>query len=132
MLLQRERHSAKCGSISDGFVESAWHNLFCAITQCGNKADMFAQRMRSTSRRTCSRVQYIPWPMKCNHRADQAHKVIDPELGRGHLNACVATFSVFTKFRPKDIGLQRLHYQASTNLALMQASMTYLHQKRGP
>ena len=170
-----KRHSAKCGCISDGFVESARRNLFCAITQCGNKADVFAQRMRNLSKYhargihrwdggecefhpafvcscgkcevadlTCVGKEYkstniltcpmhsLAYEVECNHRADQAHEIIDPELGRGHSNACEATFSVFPKFRPKDIGLQRLHYQASTNLALMQASMTYLHQKRGP
>ena len=37
-----------------------------------------------------------------------------------------------SKFRPKDIGLQRLHYKASTNLALILSSMTYLYSKCGP
>jgi len=74
----------------------------------------------------------LAYEIECNHRADHASEIIDPELGRGHSNACEATFSVFPKFHPKDVGLQRLHYQASTNLALLQASMTYLYEKRGP
>ena len=41
------------------------------------------------------------------------------------------TFSVLAKFRPKDTNLQRLHYQTSTNLGLIQSNMTYLHRKRG-
>ena len=80
---------------------------------------------------TCP-LHALAYEIECSHRADHASEIIDPELGRGHSNACEATFRVFPKFRPKDIGLQRLHYQASTNLALLQASMTYLYDRRGP
>lgn len=168
-------HSARCGCFNDQFIESARRNLFCAITQCGNNASAFAQRMRdlgryhargihSWDRRECSfhplrvcccgkcerddelkcqgkeyqstnvltcPLHSLAYEIECNHRADHATEIIDPELGRGHSNACESTFSVFPKFRPKDVGLQRLHYQASTNLALLQASMTYLYEKRG-
>ena len=41
-----KRHTATCGCIRDAFIESARRNLFCAITQCGNSADKFAQWMR--------------------------------------------------------------------------------------
>lgn len=41
-----KRHSAKCGCLSDGFIEAARRNLYCAITQCGNSAETFAQCMR--------------------------------------------------------------------------------------
>ena len=41
-----KRHSKGCGCIIDAFVESAKRNLFCAITQCGNDSDKYAQRMR--------------------------------------------------------------------------------------
>ena len=170
-----KRHSAKCGCLTDGFIESARRNLFCAITQCGNNATAFDQRMRdlgryhargihkwdggecdfhpllvcccgkcekddmkcpgkeyqSTNVLTCP-LHALAYEIECNHRADHAREIIDPELGRGHSNACEATFTVFPKFRPKDVGLQRLHYQASTNLALIQSSMTYLYTKRGP
>ena len=42
-----KRHSAKCGCFTDSFIESARRNLYCAITQCGNKADVFQERMRN-------------------------------------------------------------------------------------
>ncbi len=35
------------------------------------------------------------------------------------------------RFRSKDIFLERLHYQLSTNLGLLQANMTYMHAKFG-
>ena len=41
-----KRHSVKCGCLTDGFIESAQHNLFCAITQCGNNANVFDRCMR--------------------------------------------------------------------------------------
>ena len=170
-----KRHSAKCGCLSDAFIESARRNLFCAITQCGNNATTFDERMRDLGRYhargihkwdggqcdfhpllvcSCGKCEKddmkcpgkedqsahvltcplhaLAYEIECNHRADHAREIIDPELGRGHSNACEATFTVFPKFRPKDIGLQRLHYQASTNLALILSSTTYLYSKCGP
>ena len=48
----------------------------------------------------------LAYEIECNRTADNAAEIIDPDLGRGHSNACEATFSVFTKFRPKDVVLQ--------------------------
>ena len=61
-----------------------------------------------------SPLHALVYEIECNHRADHAEEIIDP------------------KFRPKDTYLQALHYCASTNLALIQSSMTYLYEKRGP
>ena len=41
-----KRHKVGCGCINDAFIQSAKRNLFCAITQCGNSASNFAERMR--------------------------------------------------------------------------------------
>ena len=35
------------------------------------------------------------------------------------------------RLRSKDISLERLHYHVSTNLALLQANLTYMHAKFG-
>lgn len=172
-----KRHSSQCGCFTDNFIQSARRNLFCAISQCGNSASAFAQRMsdlgsyhargihtweggecdfhpavvcscgselcknndmqcqgkpyQSANVLTCP-LHALAYEIECHHRANHASEIIDPELGRGHSNACEATFTVFPKFRPKDIALHRLHYQASTNLALLQSSMTYLYEKKGP
>ena len=32
-------------------------------------------------------------------------------------------------FRSKDVSLERLHYQLSTNVGLLQANLTYMHSK---
>ena len=170
-----KRHSAGCGCITDAFIESAKRNLFCAISQCGNNPDLFAERMRNLSRyhvrgihewegghcdfpplRVCSctecpegdelmcigkpyesrnslhcSLHSLAYKIECNHCANHAAEIIDPELGRGHSNLCEATFSVVAKFTPKDTNLHRVHHQALTNLGLLQSSMTYLYNRRG-
>lgn len=85
---------------------------------------------RSKSILRCE-LHALAYQIECYHRAEQADEIIDPDLGRGHSNLCEATFSVLTKFRPKDINLHRLHYQASTNLGLIQSNMTYLLSRNG-
>ena len=52
-------------------------------------------------------------------------ELIHPVLKRGHSNALEASHNVF---RSKDISL---HYHVSTNLALLQANLTYMHAKFG-
>ena len=170
-----KQHTAGCGCISDSFIQAAKRNLFCAITQCGNSASLFAERMRNLGRYhargihqweegqcdyhplivcscgTCPaeeelacdgkvyesksvlrcELHALAYEIECNHRAEQAFEIIDPELGRGHSNQCEATFSVVAKFRPKDTNLRRLHYQSSTNLGLIQSNMTFLYERHG-
>ena len=74
----------------------------------------------------------LAYEIKCNQRAKEAERVIDPGMGKGHSNLPESTFSVLTKFRAKDINLHREHYQASTNLGLIQSNMTWCYQARGP
>ena len=64
-------------------------------------------------------------------RAKNAKSVIDPELHKGHSNLPEATFSVLTKFRAKDTNLHQKHYQASTNLGLIQSNMSWLFKEKG-
>ena len=170
-----KRHSAGCGCLTDGFIEAAKRNLFCAISQCGNSSSLFAERMETLGKYhargihqwdggqchfhpllvcscgecldgeelKCNGKAYMSrnflhcdlhslgYEIECHHRAEHAEEIIDPELGRGHSNLCEATFSVVTKFRPKDTDLHQLHYQTSTNLGLIQSNMTYLYERRG-
>ena len=58
-------------------------------------------------------------------------ELIHPVLKRGHSNALEASHNVFIGFRSKDISLERLHYHLSTNLALLQANLTFMHGKFG-
>ena len=59
-------------------------------------------------------------------------KLIHPVFKKGHSNWLEASHTVFIRFRPKHINLERLHYVVSTELALLQSNMTYMHQRRGP
>ena len=71
------------------------------------------------------------YEIECHERANQAEELIHPILKRGHSNALEASHNVFIRFRSKDVFLQRLHYHLSTNLALLQANLTYMHAKFG-
>lgn len=51
---------------------------------------------------------------------------IHKDFGRGHSNWLEASHNAFTRFRSKNVNLQRLHYIVSTNLALLQSNMTYM------
>ncbi len=61
-----------------------------------------------------------------------ANQLVHPDLKRGHSNWLEASHNVLIRFRPKHIHLERLHYETSTNLGLLQANMTYMYTKRGP
>ena len=74
----------------------------------------------------------LAYQIECEKRASQSKVLVHPILGRGHTNQVEAAHGVFTKFRAKDLNLQRLHYNVSTDLALMQSNMTWLFQKKGP
>ena len=74
----------------------------------------------------------LAYEIECAGRAKAADQVIDPELGKGHSNLSESSFSVLTKFRAKDTSLHQKHYQASTNLGLIQANMTWCYKHRGP
>lgn len=73
----------------------------------------------------------LAYEIECEHLAEHSEDIIDPEQGKGHFNACEATFTVFPKVRPKYVVPHRLHCQMSMNLALLQSSMTYLFKKCG-
>lgn len=105
--------------------------VLCSCGNCDDAERKCIGKAYHTSQVLSCDLHSLAYEIGCNHRADHAADIIDPELGRGHSNACEATFTVFPKFRPKDVALQRLHYQASTNLALVQSSMMYLFGKHG-
>ena len=74
----------------------------------------------------------VAYQIECERRASQGNALVHPTLGSGHTNLVESAHSVFTKFRAKDQNLQRLHYNVSTNLSLLQSNMTWLFKKRGP
>ena len=105
------------------------------VCSCGTS--LFAERFKCDRKPYVSKnilqceLHALAYEIECEHRAEQAQEVIDPEIGCGHSNLCESTFSVLTKFHPKNTNLHRLRYQTSTNLGLIQSNMTYLHRKHG-
>ena len=62
--------------------------------------------------------------IECHKRAAQFKKLVHPILKCGHSNAVEASHNVLIRFRSKDSNLERLHYQLSTNLGLLQSYLT--------
>ena len=110
----------------------------CSCKECDSDENGFypdmkcpGQPYRSAHPLKCE-FHGLAYEIECAERAKKAETVIDPDMGKGHSNLPEATFSVVTKFRAKDTNLHQKHYQASTNLGLIQANMTWLYKQRGP
>ena len=73
----------------------------------------------------------LAYKIDCYVRARQAKQLVHPILKRGHSNSLEASHNVLIRFRSKHIFLERLHYQLSTNLGLLQVNLTYMHKKLG-
>lgn len=69
--------------------------------------------------------------LKSTRELHRQKKLVHPILKRGHSNFLEASHNVLLRLRSKDISLERLHYQLSTNLGLLQANLTYMHNKEG-
>lgn len=105
----------------------------CEVNENGFYPDMRCQGQQYHSAHPLKcEFHSLAYEIVCAERAKNANNVIDPELGKGHSNLPEATFSVLTKFRAKDTNLHQKHYQASTNLGLIQSNMTWLHKVKGP
>ena len=80
--------------------------VMCSCGECHSTEELKCGGKKYSSRNVlrCD-LHALAYEIECSHRADQASEVIDPDLGRGHSNLCESTFSVLTKFRPKDTNL---------------------------
>ena len=91
---------------------------------------MQRQSLQTRFRLDC-KFHTLLYEIECHERAKQAEELIHPVLKRGHSNALKTSHNVFIRFRSKDVFLQRFHYHLSTNLALLQGNLTYMHAKFG-
>ena len=103
------------------------------VCSCGNCADKenFKRNGKDYATwyvLTCP-FHSLLYEIECDSMADS---LVHPVLKRGHSNWLEASHNVFIRFRSKDISLERLHYEVSTNLGLLQSNMTYMYKKRGP
>ena len=106
--------------------------IYCIVDENGFYPEMKCQGQpyRSAHPLTCE-FHALAYEIECAERAKKADEVIHPDMGKGHSNLPEATFSVLTKFRAKDTNLHQKHYEASTNLGLLQANMTWCFKVKG-
>ena len=74
----------------------------------------------------------LAYEIECEYWSSMAADLVHPVLKRGHSNWLEASHNVLIRFRPKHTYLDRLHYELSTNLGLLQSNMTYIYKKLGP
>ena len=122
-------------SMSGGMVGDVAfiHSKFVNCGKCKNtdKLECKGNPYSTKSVLSC-RLHSLAYEIELNDRASMANDLVHPVLKRGHSNWLEASHSVLIRFRPKHIYLERLHYEASTNLGLLQSNMTYMYEKRGP
>ena len=111
----------------DNHSQCDYHSLVvCSCGACKNKEAIECKGKAYKSRfQLDCKFHALLYETECNERTNQAEELIHPVLKRGHSNALEASHNVFIRFRTKDVFLQRLHYHLSTNLALLQANLTY-------
>ena len=105
----------------------------CSCNSCEDKEkfECEGQDYHTRLKLTCP-FHSLAYEIECNYRAQMAEQVVHPILKRGHSNWLEASHNVLIRFRPKHINLERLHYELSTDLGLLQSNMTYMYEKHGP
>ena len=121
------RHAVDDHSLCD------FHPLVvCSCGECENEHQLECEGRPYTTRFGLDcKFHALLYEIECHERVSQVKELIHPVLKRGHSNAVEASHNVFIRFRSKDIALERLHYNLSTNLALLQANLTFMHGKFG-
>ena len=113
-----------------GMMEGA--TRVCICKQCsGEDLKCEGKEYHTRCALTCP-FHSLAYEIECHERAEISKQLVHPILKRGHSKWLEASHSVFIRFRPKHINLERLHYVVSTELALLQSNMTYIYEKRGP
>ena len=111
-----------------------WRSLRLSVCSCGScKKDSLScagKRYKSTCVLTCS-YHSLAYEWECIKYASESRSLIHPGIGRGHSNQVEASHNVFIRFRSKILNIGKLHYEVSTNLALLQSNLTWLNNKHG-
>ena len=104
----------------------------CTCKKCDDKENIQCKgKPYQTRMKLDCEFHALLYEIEYSERAAKASKLVHSILKRGHSNAVEASHNVLIRFRYKDIFLERLHYQLSTNLGLLQANLTYMHAKLG-
>ena len=104
----------------------------CTCGGCSNKEKLTCEgKPFETRLKLRCAFHALAYEIECNERAAQVQKLVHPILKHGHTNAVEASHNVLIRFRSKDISLEKLHYELSTILGLLQSNLTYMHAKFG-
>ena len=110
-----------------------FHNkIVCSCGKCEDKQLKCQGKPYHTRLALPCPLHQLAYEIQLDYRASKADEYIHPTQGKGHSNLLEASHNVFIRFRSKVLNLDRLHYETSTNLALLQANQTYMTAKHGP
>ena len=112
----------------EGDVTSA--HCVSALIQSVRTKSRYSVMEGCTTPDASSRVPSTRWLMISSAIKEQS-KQNNSVFKQGHLNSLEASHDILIRFKSKDVFLERLHYQLSTNLGLLQANLTYMHGKFG-
>ena len=131
--LQALVHHAKDEHEWDG-GKCSFHELsVCSCGKCSNNDSYKCEDKKYKTREALKcPFHLLVYKIECHTRSIMADKLVDRVLKRGHSNWLESSHSVFIRFRPKHINLERLHYHVSTNLGILQANMTNEFNQQGP
>ena len=104
------------------------------VCSCGNceKEDLKCQGKPYETRKklTCPFHSKI-YENECETRAARAYEVIHETLGKVNSNLPESYFSVLTRFRAKNMPLEKTCYELCSNLGLLQANLTFMQTIKG-
>ena len=99
------------------------------VCSCGKCQDRNAHDYPGREYCTRNKLTYpfhkLAYEIEIEHRASMADSLVHHQLKRGHSNWMEASHNVFISFRNKHIQMERLHYHLSTDVAVLQANLTY-------
>lgn len=110
-----------------------FHELVvCSCGECKGKKRITCEgkKYKSTLLLDCP-YHTLAYFVELHNRSEQADKVIDKELGRGHTNQLESANSALIRFRKKCWNIQRVHYISATNLGLLESNLTFMQGIRG-
>ena len=103
----------------------------CSCRNCKNGELACEAKPYHTTYVLSCKFHALLYKIECENRSAQASQLIHPVLGKGHTSRMESSHNVLTIFRPKSWNLQRLHYEVSTNLALLQSNVNYMNEMCG-
>ncbi len=126
-----------CGCLTAAFVERARNNM-SQLLKDSKSADEFKVKLThfpdihtmSTSGMGES-ATFTGTLYHARNRGSKVEQYIHSVLKKGNSNLLEASHNIFIRFREKALNLERAHYEMSTNLAPLQANLTYMSKKHG-